>query len=118
MPKVNNTGSGDRKLCGNIPITQIQAPTAQIKLISSDERRWIILTIRGILKKGMMIPLTMPIVWIINVSFCVWLEPNERSDANPLGQTDFDLAKSPIIAYGLHPALLSCWSASRAKLKS
>jgi len=61
-PKENNTGSGDWRLEGSIPITQIQTPTAHTELISSDEPRRIIRTINGILKNGIRMPLITPIV--------------------------------------------------------
>lgn len=59
-PKANNIGSGDCKLDGNNPITQIHTPTTQTKLISWDERRRMMRSIKGRLKNGIMMPLTIP----------------------------------------------------------
>jgi hypothetical protein len=47
-------------LAGTIPTTQAHTPITQAKLMSSDERRFTIRKISGILKKGIKTPLSIP----------------------------------------------------------
>ena len=46
ITKASNNGSDECKLEGNISITQIQAPTTEAKLISSEAHRWMMVSPR------------------------------------------------------------------------
>jgi hypothetical protein len=61
IPNTTRTGSGDCKLDGSMAMTQLQTPITQTRLISPEDRRRTIRSIRGILKSGMIIPLSIPI---------------------------------------------------------
>ena len=60
IPNVYKTMSDEIRLAGTIPTTQAQTPTTHAKLISSDERRFTIRRINGILKNGINTPLNIP----------------------------------------------------------
>jgi hypothetical protein len=62
IPNTTRTGSGDCKLDGSMAMTQLQTPITQIRLISPEDRRRMIRSIRGILKSGMIIPLSIPMI--------------------------------------------------------
>jgi hypothetical protein len=62
IPNTTRTGSGDCKLDGSMAMTQLQTPITQTRLISPEDRRRKIRSIRGILKSGMIMPLSIPIV--------------------------------------------------------
>jgi len=61
IPNTTRTGSGDSKLDGSMAMTQLQTPITQTRLISPEDRRRTIRSIRGILKSGMIMPLSIPI---------------------------------------------------------
>ena len=61
IPNTAKTGSGDRRLDGSMAMTQLQTPITHTRLISPEERRRMIRSIRGILKSGMIMPLSIPI---------------------------------------------------------
>jgi hypothetical protein len=61
IPNTTRTGSGDCKLDGSMAMTQLQTPITQTRLISPEDRRRMIRSIRGILKSGMIMPLSIPI---------------------------------------------------------
>jgi len=55
-------GSGETQLEGSIPKMQTQIPKVQMRLMSSDDFRFMIRQMSGISKNGMAIALTMPMV--------------------------------------------------------
>jgi len=61
IPNTTRTGSGDCKLDGSMAMTQLQTQITQTRLISPEDRRLTIRSIRGILKSGMIMPLSIPI---------------------------------------------------------
>jgi hypothetical protein len=62
IPNTTRTGSGDCKLDGSMAMTQLQTPISQTILTSPEDRRRMIRSIRGILKSGMIIPLSIPMI--------------------------------------------------------
>jgi len=61
MPNILKTGSIDSSAEGVIKTIEIQTPAAQVSEMSDEDFRFHILYTRGILKRGIIIPATIPV---------------------------------------------------------